>query len=85
MQRIPQVLKFPVIIQSRRASVLKLQSLQEFDFLLGDFAAKGLVAQELFKAGFNGNSLLAFLFGKLKSLPTAGGESAIELDFHVRF
>jgi hypothetical protein len=46
MQRVPEVLELPVVIQGRRPLALEPQPLEKLDFLLGRRAAEGSILKE---------------------------------------
>ena len=71
MQRIPQVLQLPVIIDWGRPLASQLQSLEECDFLFRDIATQRPILQELFEARFYGDGLWRLLLCKLESLQVA--------------
>jgi hypothetical protein len=71
MQRVPQILELPVIEQGSGPPASELQGPEEFDLVLGGVGAQGLVIEEPFKAWFQREGLLRFLFDKFKTLAPA--------------
>src|SRR5712691_3504822 len=49
MERVSEVLQFPVVVEWDRSFPLDPQPLQKFDFLLGGSSAEGTVIQEFFE------------------------------------
>src|SRR5260370_39308650 len=84
VQRVPEALQLPVIIERARPSSLERQHLHEFDLLLGGVAAQGLVPEEFFKARFYREGLLRLLFYILESLQPAWPQPAVQDDFHAK-
>src|SRR3989442_1570510 len=72
MQRIPEVLQLPIIIEGRRPLALEPQPLEEVDFLLRRIAAEGRILEE----GLQPRLLVVRHFGgpfkKLKFLQVLG-------------
>src|SRR5229473_1785012 len=84
MEWIPQVLQLPVIVDRGRFLSSQLQRLQKLDFVFSGIAAQRSILEELFKPWFQGDRLLRVLFGKLKSLPAACREPAVQNNFHTK-
>src|SRR2546421_679433 len=51
MQRVPEALQLPVIVEGRRPLALELQPLEKLDFLRGRAAAAGRVLKEFLEPG----------------------------------
>ena len=70
MQRIPQALQLPVIVNRSRPPGWESQHFQKFDFFFSGIAAQGGIPQEFFQSRLYGQGPLRFLFHKLKALQT---------------
>ena len=77
MQRVPQILQLPVVIDRGGSFSSQLQSLQKLDFLFGDIAAQGRILQEFFEPRLYAEGVVGFLFDEFKSLRAANGEPAV--------
>ena len=67
MERVSEVLQFPVIIERSRAFSVEPQSLQKLNFLLGGGPAERTIIKEFFEPG-RYLRLVRPLFNKLKPL-----------------
>ena len=72
MQRVSEVLQFPIIIEGRRPLALELQLREEHDFLLRRITAEGRILQEGCKAWLLVARIVGDPFKKLKFLQVLG-------------
>ena len=68
MERVSEVLQFPVIIEWVGPLSLESQFLQKLDFLLTSIAAEGSITKEFFQSRLFAKRLFRFAFNKLKLL-----------------
>src|SRR5437879_11632740 len=68
MQRVPEALQLPVIIEGRRPLALELQPLEKRDFLRGRRTAERRILKEFLEPGLFADRLLGFPLDKLESL-----------------
>ena len=68
MQRVPEALQLPVIVQGRRPLALELQPLEKLDFLRGRRAAERRILQEFLEPGLFADRVFGFPLDKLESL-----------------
>ena len=80
MKRVSQVLKFAIVIQRGRSSVLEAQLFEELDFLQRRICAKRAIFQEFSQSWLFLRGFLSFLFQKFKFLQVHWGDSAIQDD-----
>src|SRR6185312_12217054 len=77
MERIPEILQFPVVIKWRRPLPVKFQPSQKTGFLVRDVSAQVSVPEELLEGWLYG-ALGELTFRKLKSSVALRREPAIE-------
>ena len=68
MERVPEALQLPVIVEGRRPLALELQPLEKRDFLRGRRAAERRILKEFVEPGLFADRLLGFPLDKLESL-----------------
>src|SRR5438876_11329637 len=68
MQRVPEALQLPVIVERRRPLALELQPLEKRDFLRGRRAAERRILKEFLQPGLFADRLVGFPLDKLESL-----------------
>src|SRR6266487_6060405 len=68
MQRVPEALPLPVIVEGRRPRVREPQLLEKRDFLDGCAAAERRILKEFLEPGLFADRLLGFPLDKLESL-----------------
>src|SRR5438094_3437633 len=68
MQRVPEALQLPVVVEGRRPLALELQPLEKRDFLRGRRAAERRILKEFLEPGLFADRLLGFPLDKLESL-----------------
>ena len=76
MERVPEVLQLPVIVEGRRPLALELQPLEKLDFLRGRRAAERRILKEFLEPGLFDEVLFGFQFDKLKFLYAHRGRGA---------
>src|SRR2546425_13347098 len=84
MERVPEVLQLPVIVEGRRPLALELQPLEKLDFLRGRRAAEGRILQERLEPGLFDEVLFGLELDELKLLHVPGDKSVIENDFQSK-
>src|SRR5512143_759674 len=83
MQRVSQVLQFPVIIECSGPSLLESQLLQELDLFPGSFAIEGRILEEFFEPWLFFKGWLRLFFNKLEPLGLSRGNSPVQDDLHT--
>src|SRR5438128_162780 len=78
MQRIPKILKFAVVIQSRGPSPSKLQPPQKSDLFFGNVTAQRSILQELLQRRIH--YVVRFFFHELKPLDSSRRQPAVQHD-----
>ena len=68
MERVPEVLQLPVIVEGRRPPALELQPLEKRDFLRGRRAAEGRILKEFLEPRLFGDGLFGFPLDIIESL-----------------
>ena len=68
MERVPEALQLPVIVEGRRPLALELQPLEKLDFLRGRRAAERCILKEFLEPGLFADRLFGFPLDKLESL-----------------
>src|SRR5438034_7632383 len=68
MERVPEVLQLPVIVEGRRPPALELQPLEKRDFLRGRRAAQGRILKEFLEPRLFGDGLFSFPLDIIESL-----------------
>src|SRR2546430_88941 len=77
MERVPEVLQLPVIVEGRRPLALELQPLEKLDLLRGRRAAERRILKEFLEPGFFDEVLFGFQFDELKLLHVPGHQSVV--------
>src|SRR5256885_6452413 len=72
MQRVPEALQLPVIVEGRRPLALELQPLEKRDFLRGRRAAERRILKEFLEPGLFADRLLGFPLDKLNRFACPG-------------
>src|SRR5712691_12137541 len=81
MQRVPEALQLPVIIQGRRPLALEPQPLEKLDFLLGRRAAEGSILKESVEPRLFDEKLVGFPLDKRKVLHMSSDHSGVQNNF----
>jgi len=68
MERIPEALQLPVIVEGRRPLALEPQPLEKLDFLRGRRAAERRISKEFLEPRLFADRLFGFPLDKLESL-----------------
>src|SRR6266571_1031069 len=84
MERVPEVLQLPVIVEGRRPLALELQPLEKLDFLRGRRAAERRILQERLEPGLFDEVLFGLELDELELLHVPGDESVIENDLQSK-
>ena len=77
MQRISEVLQFPVIVERRGPLSLEPQAFQEFDLRSSCMTTERGILKELGESWFRLERFAGLPFNKLKPLRVSRGESAV--------
>src|SRR6266566_2090469 len=78
MQRVPEALQLPVIVEGRRPLALELQPLEKRDFLRGRRAAERRILQEFLEPGLFADRLVGFPLDKIESLHLPRGDAVVQ-------
>src|SRR2546426_1005717 len=81
MERVPEVLQFPIIVQGRRPLAFEPQLLEKRHFLRRRRAAEGRIVKEPLEPGLFDELLFRFQLDKLKLLHVSGDQSVVQDDF----
>ena len=77
MQRVPEALQLPVIVEGRRPLALELQPLEKRDFLRGRRAPERRIVKEFLEPGLFADRLFGFPLDKLESFRLPGDDAVI--------
>src|SRR5258707_12927925 len=78
MQRVPEALQLPVVVDGRRPLALELQPLEKGDFLRGRRAAERRILKEFLEAGLFADRLFGFLLDKRESLRLPWDDAVVQ-------
>src|SRR5881628_745592 len=78
MERVPEALQLPVIVEGRRPLALKRQPLEKLDFLRGRRAAERRILEEFLEPGLLADRLFGFPLDKLESLRLPWDDAVVE-------
>src|SRR2546422_946859 len=81
MERVPEVLQFPIVVEGRRPLAFELQLLEKRDFLRRRRAAEGRILKEPLEPGLLDEGLFGSQLDKLKLLHVSGDQPVIQDDF----
>src|SRR5437899_1356533 len=83
MERVSEVLQFPVVVQCIRPFSLELQLLKKLGLLLGDATAQGNIPQEFFEPRLF-LEVVGFPFNKLKSPGVPRSQATVQNNLHSK-
>src|SRR6266566_780514 len=83
MERVPEVLQLPVVVQGRRPRVREPQLLEKLDFLRGRGAAEGGVLKEFLEPGLFADRLCGFPLDKRESLRLPWDDAVVQDDLQT--
>src|SRR6267378_5836650 len=83
MERVPEILQFPIIVEGRRSLALELQLLEKRDFLRCRRAAEGRILKEALEPGLFDEGL-GLQLDKLKPLHISGDQPVVQDDFQSK-
>src|SRR3989449_5953382 len=84
MERVPEVLQFPIVVEGRRPPALEPQLLEKRDFLRRRRAAEGRILKEPLEPGLFDEGLFGLQLDKLKLLHVSGDQSVVQDDFQSK-
>src|SRR2546430_10445418 len=83
MERVPEVLPLPVVVQGGRPLALELQPLEKRDFLRGRRAAERRILKEFLEPGLFAGRLFGVPLDKRESLRLPGDDAVIQDDLQT--
>src|SRR5437773_5548457 len=78
MQRVPEALQLPVVVEGRRPPAVELQPLEKRDFLRGRRTAERRILKEFLEPGLFADRLVGFPLDKLESLRLPWDDAVVE-------
>src|SRR6059036_382435 len=78
MERVPEALQLPVIVEGRRPLALELQPLEKLDLRRGRRAAERRILKEFLEPGLFADRLVGFLLDKRESLRLPWDDAVVE-------